>query len=83
VTRGASAANQNGERRAALAVRRRISVSLTRENPREYADEPAHWAQARLARPCRARHGWRRPALTWMEGRADNFSLDINFVTAA
>jgi len=61
----------------------RISVSLTPENPREYAGEPAHSTQARLARPCRARHGLRRPAPTRTEGRADNFSLDINFVTAA
>src|SRR6516162_2472159 len=80
-----SAANQSGRRRSALAARsrlKRIAVADDRKSARRRG-EPAHSAQARVARPRRARDGLRRPALTWTEGRADNFSLDINFVTGA
>ena len=41
------------------------------------------WVQAVLAFRRAADAGLRIPGLTPPEGRADNFSLDINFVTAA
>jgi len=54
-----------------------------RENPREYALEPTHSAQAGIARPPRRDTAYASPPLARTEGLADNFSLDINFVTGA
>src|SRR5262249_26929904 len=79
------AANQSDARRGSLAVRSRLQESVPRmtENPREdSACRRVFGVRRSIARRARGR-GWRIPGLTTMEGRADNFSLDINSVTAA
>jgi hypothetical protein len=52
------------------------------ENPREDAAS-RRIRRAAIARSPRRGRGLRIPRLTLTEGRADNFSLDINSVTAA
>jgi len=58
------------------------SVPRMTENPREDAAS-RRIRRAAIARSPRRGRGLRIPRLTLTEGRADNFSLDINSVTAA
>src|SRR5262249_39154574 len=80
-----SAPNQSGRRRGALAVRsrlKRIAVANDR-NPRRIGAGAGALGAGGPRSPAAPRHRLRRPVRTRTEGLADNFSLDINFVTGA